>query len=229
MAQATRQRTELKVTPREVLGKKVRALRREGLTPANIYGPKVESTAVQVLTEELRHVIKTAGRNDIVYLRLDGDEPRPTFVRDIQQNPVTDAILHVDFFQISLRDKVRADVPIHLVGLSPAVDTFGGILMHGLDHVAVEALPTEVPSFLELDVSPLVELNQALHVSDLELPEDVTLLTDAEQVVAKVAPPAVEPEPEVEEEEEAAEGEAAEEEGAEEGAGEPAAETEESE
>lgn len=229
MAQATRQRTELKVTPREVLGKKVRALRREGLTPANIYGPKVESTAVQVLTEELRHVIKTAGRNDIVYLRLDGDEPRPTFVRDIQQNPVTDAILHVDFFQISLRDKVRAEVPIHLIGLSPAVDTFGGILMHGLDHVTVEALPTEVPSFLELDVSPLVEINQALHVSDLELPEDVTLLTDAEQVVAKVAPPAVEPEPEVEEEGEAVEGEAAEEEGAEEGAGEAAAETEESE
>lgn len=229
MAQATRQRTELKVTPREVLGKKVRALRREGLTPANIYGPKVESTAVQVLTEELRHVIKTAGRNDIVYLRLDGDEPRPTFVRDIQQNPVTDAILHVDFFQISLRDKVRAEVPIHLIGLSPAVDTFGGILMHGLDHVTVEALPTEVPSFLELDVSPLVEINQALHVSDLELPEDVTLLTDAEQVVAKVAPPAVEPEPEVEEEGEAVEGEAAEEEGAEEGAGEAAAETGESE
>jgi large subunit ribosomal protein L25 len=229
MAQATRQRTELTITPREVIGKKVRALRREGLTPANIYGPKVESTPVQVLTEELRQVLKTAGRNDIVYLRLDGDEPRPTFVRDVQQNPVTDAILHVDFFQISLRDKVRADVPIHLVGLSPAVDTFGGILMHGLDHVAVEALPTEVPSFLELDVSSLVEINQALHVSDLELPEDVTLLTDAEQVVAKVAPPAVEPEPEVEEEEEAVEGEAAEEEGAEEGAGEPAAETEESE
>jgi large subunit ribosomal protein L25 len=230
MAQATRQRTELKVTAREVLGKKVRALRREGLTPANIYGPKVESTAVEVPTEELRHVLKTAGRNDIVYLRLDGDEPRPTFVREIQQNPVTDAILHVDFFQISLRDKVRAEVPIHLVGLSPAVDTFGGILMHGLDHVTVEALPTEVPSFLELDVSPLVEINQALHVSNLELPEDVTLLTDPEQVVAKVAPPAVEPEPEVEEEgEEAVEGEVAEEAGAEEGQAEAAAETDESE
>lgn len=229
MADARRQRTELKVTPREVLGKKVRALRREGLTPANIYGAKVESTAVQVLTEELRHVLKTAGRNDIVYLRLDGDDPRPTFVRDIQQNPVTDAILHVDFLQISLRDKVKADVPIHLVGLSPAVDTFGGILMHGLDHVSVEALPTEVPSFVELDVSPLLEINQALHVSDLQLPEDVTLLTDPEQVVAKVAPPAVEPEPEVEEEEEGVEGEAAEGEGAEEGEAEAAAETAESE
>jgi large subunit ribosomal protein L25 len=224
MAEATRTRTELNVAPRVVLGKKVKALRRQGLTPANIYGQRIDSQAVQVPTDELKHVLKTAGRNEIVYLRLDGDEPRPTFVRDIQQNPVTDIILHVDFLQISLKEKVKADVPIHLVGLSPAVDTYGGILMHGLDHVSVEALPTEVPSFLELDVSSLVEINQALHVSDLELPEDVTLLTDAEQVVAKVAPPAVEI---VEEVAEAVEGEVPEE-GAEEAAPAPAAEGEES-
>jgi large subunit ribosomal protein L25 len=192
------------------LGKKVRALRRQGLTPANIYGHNVESQAIQVATEELKHVLKSAGRNDIVYLRLDGDDPRPTFVRDVQQHPITDAIQHIDFLQISLREKVRADVPIHLIGLSPAVDTFGGILMHGLDHVTVEALPTEVPSFLEIDVSPLTEINQALHVSDLDLPDGVTLLTDIEQVVAKVAPPAVEPVEEAPEEEEALEeGEAA--------------------
>lgn len=222
MAELTRIRTELNVAPREVLGKKVKALRRQGLTPANIYGQRVDSQAVQVPTDKLMHVLKTAGRNEIVYLRLDGDEPRPTFVRDIQKNPVTDIILHVDFNQISLKEKVKADVPIHLVGLSPAVDTFGGILMHGLDHVSVEALPTEVPSFLELDVSSLVEINQALHVSDLELPEDVTLLTDAEQVVAKVAPPAVEIVEEVAEEE-AVEGEVPEE-GAEEAAPATAAE-----
>ena len=226
MVEATRTRTELNVAPREVLGKKVKTLRRQGLTPANIYGQRVDSQAVQVPTDELKHVLKTAGRNEIVYLRLDGDEPRPTFVREIQKNPVTDIILHVDFNQISLKEKVKADVPIHLVGLSPAVDTFGGILMHGLDHVSVEALPTEVPSFLELDVSSLVEINQALHVSDLELPEDVTLLTDAEQVVAKVAPPAVEVVEEVAEEE-AVEGEVPEE-GAEEAAPAPVAEGEES-
>src|SRR3990172_1373928 len=226
MVEATRTRTELNVAPREVLGKKVKTLRRQGLTPANIYGQRVDSQAVQVPTDELKHVLKTAGRNEIVYLRLDGDEPRPTFVREIQKNPVTDIILHVDFNQISLKEKVKADVPIHLVGLSPAVDTFGGILMHGLDHVSVEALPTEVPSFLELDVSSLVEINQALHVSDLELPEDVTLLTDAEQVVAKVAPPAVEIVEEVAEEE-AVEGEVPEE-GAEEAAPVPVAEGEES-
>src|SRR4029450_9785568 len=151
MAQATRTRTELNVAPRDVLGKKVKALRRHGLTPANLYGHNVSSTAIQVQTEPPRDVLKGAGRNEIVYLRLDGQDPRPTFVRDVQQTPVTDAILHVDFLQISLREKVRADVPLHLVGLAPAVDTLGGILMHGLDHVSVEALPTEVPSFIEVD------------------------------------------------------------------------------
>ena len=208
MVETIRTRTELQVAPREVLGKKVKALRREGLTPANIYGHNVKSQTIQVATEELKHVLKSAGRNDIVYLRLDGNDPRPTFVRDVQQHPVTDAIQHVDFLQISLREKVRADVPIHLTGIAPAVDTYGGILMHGLDHVTVEALPTEVPSFLEIDVSPLTEINQALHVSDLDLPDGVTLLTDVEQVVAKVAPPAVEPVEEVPEEE-VEEGEAA--------------------
>jgi large subunit ribosomal protein L25 len=225
MAEATRTRTELKIEPREMLGKKVKVLRRQGLTPANIYGSHVDSQSIQVSTEELRHVLKTAGRNDIIYLRLDGDDPRPTFVRDIQQNPVTDVILHVDFLQISLREKVRADVPIHLVGLAPAVDTYQGILMHGLDHVTVEALPTEVPSFIEVDVTSLVEINQALHVSDVPAPDGVTILTDVEQVIAKVAPPAVEPEPEVEEEAEAVEGEEAAEgaeEAPEEGAAEPA-------
>jgi large subunit ribosomal protein L25 len=201
MVQATR--TELSVDPREVLGKKVKKMRREGLTPANIFGHNVESKAIQVSTEGLKHVLRSAGRNDIVYLRLEGEEPRPTFVKDVQQNPVSDAILHVDFMQISLKDKVRLEVAIHLVGLSPAVDTLGGILVHGLDHVTVEALPTEVPSVIEVDVTGLVAIDQALHVSDLRVPEGVTILTDMEQVVAKVSPPAVEVV--VEEEEEVAE------------------------
>lgn len=199
MVQATR--AELSVTLREVLGKKVKRLRREGLTPANVFGHHVESRAIQVSTDELRHVLRSVGRNEIVYLRLDGEEPRPTFVRDVQRNPVSDAILHVDFLQISLKEKVRLEVPLHLVGLAPAVDTLGGILVHGLDHITVEALPTEVPSFIEVDVSGLEQIDQALHVSDLPIPQGVTLLTDPEQVVALVSPPAVEVVEEVVEEE----------------------------
>lgn len=202
MVQATRM--ELSVAPREVLGKKVKALRREGLTPANIYGHQVESTAIQVATNELRHLLRTAGRNEIIYLRLDGGRPRPTFIRAVQRNPLTDAILHVDFYQISLKEKVRLEVPLHLVGQAPAVDAFGGTLLHGMDNITVEGLPTDIPSHIEVDVSGLAEIDQAVHVSDLAIPPNVTLLTDPELVVAKVVPPAVEREEEEEVPKEAA-------------------------
>jgi large subunit ribosomal protein L25 len=195
---------ELKATRREVLGKKVKQLRRQGIIPANIYGHNVESLAVQVKADDLKHVIKTAGRNDIIYVRLDGEEPRPTFLKTVQRDAIGERILHVDLLQISLKEKVRIEVPLHLVGVPPAVDVHGGILMHGIDRVAVEALPTDVPSFLEVDVSVLEEIDQALHVSDLVVPAGVTVLTDPEVVVAKVSAPAVERVEEVAVEEEAA-------------------------
>jgi large subunit ribosomal protein L25 len=204
-------RIELGVEAREVLGKKVKQLRREGLTPANIYGNNVEPAAIQLPTEEVRRLLRSAGRNDIVYLKLGDEEPRTTFVRAVQRNPVTDMILHVDFYQISLKEKVRLEVPLHLVGVAPAVDKFNGTLLHGLDYITVEALPTEIPSHIEVDVAGLEQIDQSVHVADLAVPPELTVLTDPEMVVAKVAPPAVE---RAEEEEEAAAAEAAAAEGA---------------
>ena len=205
MAEQTR--VELKVTPREVLGKKVSRLRREGVIPANVYGHALDSVAIQVPKEDLTHVMRTAGRNEIVYLRLDGEEPRPTFLRQVQRNPVTDAILHADFYQISLKEKVRMEVPVSLVGTAPAEQTYGGTLLHSLDRISVEGLPTDIPSVIEVDVGGLEEIDAAIHVGELKVPAGITVLTDAEQVVAKIAPPQVE---KVEEEVEAvvAEGEA---------------------
>lgn len=220
----TKSRVELKVMQRDVLGKKVKQLRRQGITPANVYGSTIDSVAVQVSNADLMHVLKTAGRNDVVFLQLDGGEPRPTFVYGIQRNPVTDDILHVDFLQIDLTKKIAIDVPLHLIGVAPAVETYQGILVHSADYVTVEALPSEIPSFLEVDVSGLEEIDSAIHVSDLMLPEGVEMVTDPELLVAKVAPPVVEKieeevEEELEEGEEAAEEaeEGAEEEGAEAG------------
>ncbi len=214
---AKRSKVELNVSPRPILGKKVKRLRREGIIPANVYGHALDSVAIQVPRDDLVRVIRTAGRNEIIYLRLDGEEPRPTFVRQIQRNPVTDAILHVDFYQISLREKVRMEVPVALVGTAPAEQTYGGTLLHSLDSITVEGLPTDIPSVIEVEVSGLEEIDAAIHVSELNVPDEVTVLSDPEVVVAKIAPPHVEKEveEEVEEEEEAAEEEAAEEEGAE--------------
>ncbi len=193
---------ELKVSPREVLGKKVKRLRREGVIPANVYGHALESVAIQVTKDDLVSLLRSAGRNEIVYLRLDGEEPRPTFLRQIQRNPVTDAILHVDFYQISLKEKVRMEVPLALVGTAPAEQTQGGTLLHSLDRIAVEGLPTEIPSTIEVDVSGLEEIDATIYVRDLSVPGEVTVLSDPEQVVAKIAPPQVEKEVEEEVEEE---------------------------
>lgn len=208
---------ELNVASREILGKKVKTLRRDGVTPANIYGGGMESLAIQVPSEEVLRVLEEAGHNELVYVSLDG-EVRPTFIHEVQRNPVTDLVLHVDFMQIDLTKKVKIDVPIHIKGLAPAVDTYQGILVQPLDHLTVEALPTEVPSEIEADVSVLEEIDAALHVSDLTVPEGVEIMTDSDQMVVKVAPPSVEvvDEPTVDEElVEGEEGEA--EEGAEEG------------
>jgi large subunit ribosomal protein L25 len=185
-------KAELRVAPREVLGKKVKQLRREGVIPANIYGFAQDSIAIQVPKDDLVHILRAAGRNDIIYLRLDGDEPRPTFIRQVQRNPVSDAIVHVDFYQISLRKKVRMEVGVTLVGTAPAEQTHGGTLLHSLDRIAVEGLPMDIPSVIEVDVSGLTEIDQTIHVADLSVPEAVTVLSDSEQVVAKIAPPQVE-------------------------------------
>ena len=197
MVQATR--TELEVRRRDVLGKKVKQLRRQGLTPANIYGHHVESLAIQVPTDDLRHVMRSVERNEILYLRLDGDEPRPSFIRLVQRDAITDAILHVDFYQVSLLEKVRMNVPLHLLGTAPAVDMFNGTLLHSLDAVTVEGLPTDIPRHIDIDVSGLEQIDQSIHVRDLRLAGNLILLTDPELVVAKVAPPAVERAEEVEE------------------------------
>jgi large subunit ribosomal protein L25 len=180
----------LTVVRRETLGKKVRAMRRAGTVPANIYGRHVESLAVQVSFDDLRSLLRHHNRNDILYVQVDGEE-RPTFIRDVQRNPVSDKILHVDFLQISLTEKVRMEVPIHIVGKAPAVETYGGILTHPSTEVMVEALPLNIPNMLEIDVSGLTEIGQTLHASDLVAPEGVTII-HPDQTLVRVDLPAAE-------------------------------------
>jgi large subunit ribosomal protein L25 len=195
MAQQTK--SALKVARREVLGKKVSQLRRQGVTPANIYGNHVDSVAIQLSTDEFRTFVRGHGRNEIIYLSVDGEE-RPTFIREVHRNPVTDMILHIDFLQVSLDQKVKLEVPVHLIGMSSAVDTFGGVLTHQLNSISVEALPTNIPSMFEADISVLTELGQSLHVSSLVAPEGVDILTDPESVIARIDIPAAERAEEVE-------------------------------
>jgi large subunit ribosomal protein L25 len=195
---------QLSVKPRQVVGKKVAALRRQGVTPANVYGRNLESKAVEVETAVLTHLLRSAGRNVIIDLRIEDEKsPRPVMLRGLQRDPVTSRILHVDFYQVSLTQKMRSEVPLVLVGKAPAVAELGGILLQNVDSIMVEALPGDIPVHVEVDVSMLARFDDAVHVR--ELPIDLTkvhVMTEPDVVVAKVAAPRLAA---VEEEEAAAE------------------------
>ena len=220
---------ELNVKPRTVLGKKVAQLRRSGATPANVYGHRIESTSVQADTAHLAHLLRTLGKNQIINLSVEGEgEARTVVIREIARNPLNGRVLHVDFFQVSMTEKMRADVPVVITGTSDAVATYQGVLMQLIDVIHVEALPGDIPAQFEVDVSVLTELEQSIHVRDLHLEGGkVDIHTDPDVVVVRVAAPRLAAE---EEEAAAAEGEApAEGEAAAEGAGEAAGATESSE
>src|SRR4029079_10671683 len=172
--------SELTVAPRTVLGKKVAQLRRSGVTPANIYGGKIESTSVQADTAALTHLLRGSTRNAIINVNVEGEgRPRTVVVRELKRNAVTGQLLHVDFYQISMTEKMRADVPVVLVGTSDAVSTYGGILLQTVESVAVEALPGDIPTQFEVDVTQLTELEQSIHVRDLDVDESkVTLMSE---------------------------------------------------
>jgi large subunit ribosomal protein L25 len=183
--------TELQVAPRMVLGKKVAALRRAGHTPANIYGHKIESKAVQAETAALQHMMRGASRNQIINLSVVGEaKPRTVVIRDIARDPVSYRILHVDFYEVSMTEKMRAQVPIVLIGESDAVKTYQGILLQTLENIEIDALPADIPANFECDVTVLTELEQSIHVRDLNIDETkITLHTDPDVVVARVAAP----------------------------------------
>jgi large subunit ribosomal protein L25 len=204
----------LKVEERVIFGKKVARLRRQGVTPANIYGHGLDSKAIQVPTPELVRLLKETSRNAIIDLSVGGEPAtRPVMIRSVQRDPVTHEILHVDFYQVSLKEKMRAEVPVHLVGESPAVKDLGGILLQEVETLTVRALPTDIPAAIEVDVSGLTELEQSLHVGQLPRNDRYEILADPDVVLVKVAAPRLAEEVEeapVEEEVEAAVEEAAE-------------------
>lgn len=211
---------KLKATTREVLGKKTRFLRRKGITPTHLFGHNIKSRALECPTTALERILARAGTTRLINLQID-DEKRPQMVliREIQKDPISGQLLHIDFYQVKMSQKMSAEVPIVIVGEAPALKGRGRVLIHPLSHLTVESLPDKLPPRIEVDISSLEELHNAIHVSDITLDAEVTVTTDPEQMVAKVGEVAAAKVEEAEEEAAlAAEAEAAAEEGAEEAA-----------
>jgi large subunit ribosomal protein L25 len=184
-------RVQLKAEKRALLGKKVRRLRRAGILPATVYGHRVAPQSIQVETLAMRDAMRQAGTTQLIDLVIDNQPARPVLVRQTQIDAKRNVVTHVEFFQANLREKIVTHLPVHLVGESPAVKE-GGILLAALDHVDIESLPQDVPEGLEVDVSQISEINGAIHVGDLQVPPGVTVVTPADELVAKVNPPVTE-------------------------------------
>ena len=210
---ATATRPTLAAEPRDIVGKKVATLRRDGRLPAVVFGHGLDSTSVSIDTHDFEQLRRHAGPNALVDLSIDGKKSQPVLIYGVQVHPVTRRPLHVDLFIVKMTEELTVDVPLVATGTSRAVVDEGGTLLHSLESVRIRALPDHLPQSIEYSIDGLIDFDAAVHVRDLPIPEDVTLVNDPDEVVAKVQAPRVEVEevPVVEGEEgEAAEGEAGE-------------------
>lgn len=176
----------LSAQKRSTVGREVKALRRDGILPATIYGKGVASQNVQVQAKELLAIIEETGGAGLIELALEG-KTIPVLLHNIQRHPVTHNLLHTDFFQVNLKEKIHTSVPVAVIGESPAVRDKVATLLNLMTEIEVEALPTDIPEHIEVDISSLTEVDQTMKISQLTPPKGVKFLTDGEQDVVKLA------------------------------------------
>lgn len=177
----------LKSIKRDIFGRKVKRLRKEGRIPANIFGNKIESHAVSVDSKEFAEVFKKAGETQIINL-----EGKSVLVSNIQTDPISGEVIHIDFRQVSLTEKIEAKIPVEVEGESPAEKQNLGTVVQQIHEIEVEALPSDLPEKIIVDVSTLVEVDQAIYVKDLKVDSKVIIKTDPESIIVKVEAPTVE-------------------------------------
>jgi large subunit ribosomal protein L25 len=191
----------LEATHRDVVGKKVKVLRREGKLPAVIFGHGIESTPIVLDLKETTKTLSTVGSSTLVTVKLDGKE-HATLVRERQKDIIYRTLLHVDFQAISMTETVRAQVPIHISDVeAPATKTYGAMINTGLELLEIECLPQDLPDRIDIDVSGLIEIGDQILVKDIQLPDGVLVLDDPETLIVVASPPIAEEEEEEEEEE----------------------------
>jgi len=172
----------LQASRRNVIGKQVGALRQAGKLPAVLYGHHVDSTPIVLDAHETTLTLSRLTSSSLVIINLEGTE-YPTLVREKQRHPVKHHLIHLDFQALSLTEKTHVTVGIELTGTAPAIKTYGAVLVHPLTELEVECLPQEMPERVVVDISGLVEIGDAIHVRDLQLPGGVEILTDPEEVI----------------------------------------------
>lgn len=181
------EKAALKAAKRELFGSKARFLRREGITPANVYGQGIESLALEIPEKEAELVIK-GGTSRIVSLEVEGEKKnRNVVLKNISRHPLKGSLVHIDLYQVNMSHKMTAEIPVMLVGDAPALEYKENFLEHQLNELEVECLPDKLPPHIEVDISSLEEAGQAIHVADLNPGDGITIITPAEYTIVRVS------------------------------------------
>jgi len=179
---------EIRAIRRQVFGKQVRALRRAGVVPAHLFGRDIEPEALQVEAAALDKVLARAGTSRLVSLVVEGErEPRNVLVKEVQRDCMGDQVIHIDFYQVRMTDKIKVEIPVVAVGESPAVKGKLGVLMQAMRSLPIECLPAEIPQSVQVDVSGLTKLDDGICVKDLKLKDGITVLADPDELVIKIS------------------------------------------
>lgn len=190
---------ELQVQQRKIFGKQVKSLREDGLIPAELYGHGLENIHLSVPAKDFSKLFKEAGESTIINLVLSNAEglnlenkKLPVLIHDVSIDPLSDKIIHIDFYQVRMDKKITTSVPLEFIGEAPAVKEKEGVLVKAVQEIEVEALPADLPRNIEVDLSRLSDIGMNIHVKDLEIDKKVKVLADPETVVAIVTEPAKE-------------------------------------
>lgn len=176
---------ELSVQKREKLGRGVKALRKQGFVPAELYGKGLENIHVSVPMKDFRKVYKAAGENTVVTVLLDGKK-YPVLINDVSFDRITNEFESADLYQIRMDEKLKVGVPVEFVGIASAVKEKNGVLVKALQQLEIEALPMDLPHDIKVDVSGIMEIGQSIYVKDLDIPKGVRVLVGPDTVVATV-------------------------------------------
>lgn len=177
---------EVSVDHRKTTGKKVRFLRRKGIVPLHLYGKNLDSLTLQGNAVDLNKVISEAGTTRLVSLKIgDSQNPRNVMVREVQKDPIRGDLLHIDFYEVNMAEEIKVEVPVTVVGESPALRNRDNMLYQTMDSLEIQCLPDKVPDQIEVDISSIQEVDQAIHVKDINIP-GITILNDPELPIVKV-------------------------------------------
>ncbi len=180
---------ELLAQLRQKTGRANNRLREQGMIPAVLYGHKIKNLNLMVKDYDFEKIYQEAGESTLVKLKIEGEKERNVLIHDISKDPVSDKVVHIDFNQVKMDEKTTVEVPLVFVGQSEAVEAEAGVLVKNIQEIEVEALPADLPSEIEVDISVLKTFDDNIYVKDLKIPEKVELKANPEDSVASVIPP----------------------------------------